>query len=106
MFIMACLLALTDWTMSGVNTLAAQTTLPDSAFRTKKTEASAPLHDPNKALLLSVLPGAGQVYNGQAWKVPIIYGAFAGVGYLVYQNYTNMRDFKAEYLRRAAGENA
>ena len=57
-------------------------------------------HNPNKALLLSIIPGAGQIYNGQAWKVPIFYAALGGVGYFVYDNYTNMRAFKNEYLHR------
>ncbi len=57
-------------------------------------------HSANRALLLSLLPGAGQVYNRQAWKVPIIYGAFAGMGYLIHYNYTRMDMFKTEYLYR------
>ena len=57
-------------------------------------------HSASKALFLSFLPGAGQVYNGQAWKVPIIYGAFAGVGYFIHYNYIRMVKFKDEYLYR------
>ena len=57
-------------------------------------------HSPQKALLLSILPGAGQVYNHQAWKIPIVYAALGGVGYYCYYNYTNMRQFKTEYLYR------
>ena len=57
-------------------------------------------HSANRALLLSLLPGAGQVYNRQAWKVPIIYGAFATVGYFIHYNYTRMDMFKTEYLFR------
>lgn len=57
-------------------------------------------HSATKALLLSLLPGAGQVYNGQAWKIPIIYGAFATVGYFAYYNYDRMVTFKDEYLYR------
>lgn len=57
-------------------------------------------HSATKALLLSLLPGAGQVYNGQAWKVPVIYGSFAAMGYFIYYNYDLMSTFKDEYLYR------
>ena len=60
-------------------------------------------HNPTKALLLSLVPGAGQIYNGQAWKIPIIYAALGGVGYFVYDYYTNMTAFKNEYLHRVNG---
>lgn len=60
-------------------------------------------HSPRKAILLSLLPGAGQIYNGQAWKVPIIYGGFAAAGYFMYNNYQQMRDFRDEYLWRING---
>lgn len=56
-------------------------------------------HNPTKALLLSLIPGAGQIYNGQAWKVPIIYAALGTVGYFTYAYYTEMKMFKDEYLR-------
>ena len=56
-------------------------------------------HNPTKAVLLSIIPGAGQIYNGQAWKVPIFYAALGAMGYLVYTNYTEMMMFKNEYLR-------
>lgn len=57
-------------------------------------------HSANKALLLSLLPGAGQIYNGQAWKVPVIYGAFAGMGYFIHYYYSRATMFKDEYLYR------
>lgn len=41
--------------------------------------------NPNKAALLSaVLPGLGQAYNNQFWKLPIIYG-----GALIFGHYIN-----------------
>ena len=57
-------------------------------------------HSATKALCFSIIPGGGQIYNRQAWKVPVIYGAFAGVGYFIYSNYTQMKKFKDEYLFR------
>ena len=56
-------------------------------------------HNPTKAVLLSIIPGAGQIYNGQAWKVPVFYAALGAMGYLVYTNYAEMMMFKNEYLR-------
>lgn len=63
-------------------------------------------HSATKAMCLSLLPGAGQVYNHQAWKIPVIYGAFAGMGYLIYDNYQSMKMFKDEYLFRINNEGA
>ncbi len=63
-------------------------------------------HSPEVALRWSILPGGGQIYNHQAWKVPIIYAAFAGMGYLIYDNYTSMKTFKDEYLYRVNHDGA
>ena len=63
-------------------------------------------HNPTKALVLSaVLPGAGQVYNHQAWKIPIIYAALGGLGYYSYFNFSQMKYYKEEYLYRVAHSN-
>ena len=57
-------------------------------------------HSATKALLWSLIPGGGQIYNGQAWKVPVIYGTFAGMGYAIHYYYTRTVKFKDEYLYR------
>ena len=37
---------------------------------------------PGKALKYSLLlPGAGQIYNKKAWKLPLVYGAMGGTAY-------------------------
>lgn len=61
-------------------------------------------HSPIKATLWSTfLPGIGQIYNRQAWKVPIIYVAFAGVTYFAIINGKNKEKFKDEYYNRISG---
>lgn len=62
---------------------------------------SPKVHSVRKATLLSTyLPGAGQVYNRKAWKVPIIYAAFAGMGYLIKFNHDNFKKFDNALLTR------
>jgi hypothetical protein len=63
-------------------------------------------HSATKALCWSFIPGGGQIYNRQAWKVPVIYGAFAGMGYLIHYNYTRATMFKDEYLYRVNHDGA
>lgn len=73
--------------------------LPVSAQDTVALAPRKP-HSANKALTLSLLPGAGQVYNRQAWKIPIIYAALGTTGYFTYDYYRQMQAFKEDYLSR------
>ena len=57
-------------------------------------------HSAMTAMAWSIVPGGGQIYNHQAWKVPIVYGAFAATGYFIYYNYQKMAMFRDEYLYR------
>lgn len=50
---------------------------------------------PGKAALFSaIIPGAGQVYNGSYWKVPIIYAAGGVLVYFIRDNHTNYLGYK------------
>ncbi|MFW5851731.1 MAG: DUF5683 domain-containing protein [Bacteroidota bacterium] len=65
----------------------------DTLSQKPKTE-----HSPKKATIFSaVAPGLGQIYNKSYWKVPLIYGGFAGLGYIISQNQIFYSDFKDVY---------
>ena len=60
--------------------------------------------NPKKALLFSlILPGAGQVYNKKWWKLPFVYGAIGGLGYLVDRNTNDYILLKRNYRRKVRG---
>ena len=63
------------------------------------------LPSPKSVLFKSLtIPGWGQIENKQIWKVPIIYGMFAGVGvYTVYLN-NNYKDYRAAFYNSNQGE--
>lgn len=50
---------------------------------------------PGRAALFSaVIPGAGQVYNGAWWKVPIIYATGGVLGYFIIDNHDKWQNFR------------
>ena len=50
---------------------------------------------PARASIYSaMLPGLGQAYNGDYWKIPIIYGGFITVGYFISSNNYQYRYYK------------
>ena len=51
-------------------------------------------------IMSACVPGLGQIYNRQYWKVPIIYGAFVGLGYLYKQNNVEYLKYKNALLYR------
>ena len=64
----------------------------------KKKEKKKKVLSPDKASFYSaVLPGLGQIYNGKYWKLPILYGGIAGLGYAIGFNTKYYREYKAAY---------
>lgn len=54
--------------------------------------------NPTKATWLAlIIPGAGQIYNRKYWKLPIIYGGFAGCAYALTWNGKMYRDYTNAY---------
>lgn len=61
------------------------------------------------ALLSAALPGAGQAYNKKYWKIPIVWGGLAGLGYWAYTNHTTYKGYKEALIAitdNDAGTNA
>ena len=53
---------------------------------------------PARALLYSaLLPGLGQIYNGDYWKLPIIYGGFIACAFFISSNSTQFQRFSYIY---------
>ena len=53
----------------------------------------------NKAPLLSaILPGLGQVYNKQYWKLPVIYGGYLLIGHYIKFNNNMYKEFRGALI--------
>lgn len=60
---------------------------------------------PARASLYSaMLPGLGQFYNGDYWKIPIIYGGIITVGYFITSNNSQFERYKYLYYETSNPE--
>ena len=60
---------------------------------------------PKRAGLYSaILPGAGQVYTNNYWKVPIIYAGLITSAYYIKENHTLYNLYKQTYINRWEGD--
>ena len=60
--------------------------------------------NPTKATWLAlVIPGGGQIYNRKYWKLPIIYGGFAGCAYALTWNGKMYKDYMQAYKDASKG---
>lgn len=54
--------------------------------------------DPTRAVWMSALfPGLGQLYNRRYWKLPVVIGAYMGLGYATSWNNSMLNDYTKAY---------
>ena len=69
----------------------------------QKNFAQENYKSPKKAAMLSIIPGAGQVYTKKYWKIPIIYSSLIASGYYIIDNNKNYKHYRDTYLNRING---
>ena len=60
-------------------------------------------HSPTAAMLWSIIPGGGQIYNKKYWKVPIIYGLLDVSCFFLTKYATDMMLYRTEFINRRDG---
>lgn len=68
-----------------------------------KSEGYNPLSPATAAFYSAILPGLGQVYNKQYWKLPFVYGAMATSMYYFSINNESYKRYRNAYKIREAG---
>ncbi len=63
-----------------------------------------PLRPAKAAFYAAVLPGLGQVYNKDYWKLPLVYGALGSTIYGAVWNSEQSERFRGAYKLRLAGQ--
>lgn len=78
---------------------------PDSSVKAKVKLNPKGEHDPGKAAFYSaVLPGMGQAYNREYWKIPIVYAALGiSAGFFI-SNLDNYKLYRDAYRMRIANQ--
>ncbi len=57
-----------------------------------------------KAMFSAVVPGLGQIYNKEYWKLPIIYGGIGVAGYFYFYNYNEYNRYRKLYAGRLSND--
>ena len=77
----------------------------DTVSLTTHKSDSVKRHSPKKAAMLStILPGAGQVYNKKYWKVPVLYAGIFGLSYYFGINQTKYVKYRNAYKYAVDGD--
>ena len=90
--------AQTDSLHTAVDSLHTQT---DSLQNARVIDINAPA---KAAFYSAVIPGLGQAYNKQYWKIPLVYAALGTGIYFYRQNQMLYRTYRRAYQQRLSGQ--
>lgn len=80
-----------------VNTMITDSVRVSAKDTVKKKIVFEP--NPKKAGLYSaILPGTGQLYNRQYWKLPVIYAGLGAAAYFINDNYKAYNRYRTAYI--------
>lgn len=75
--------------------------LMGNAFHVNAQTDSVKIHSAKKAAIKSaIIPGWGQIYNKQYWKIPIIYAGFGTLAYFINFNQKKYSKYRNAYIIR------
>lgn len=72
---------------------------------TKKKQVFQP-NAKKAGMYSSILPGLGQAYNRQYWKVPVVYAILGTAGYFIGYNFTKYKEYQQAYIYSIDGDNS
>jgi hypothetical protein len=84
--------------------LILQPGMDTTALRNEIDTVLIDMEDENRpvkaALFAAVLPGLGQIYNKKYWKLPILYGGAATMGYWIDYNNKKFQQYRNAFLEK------
>jgi hypothetical protein len=96
--VITCLFLLC-FTLSGLKAQLSQDSVSIDTISIQEKKGSIFSGKPGKAMIMSlVIPGTGQIYNKSYLRVPFVWGAVGGMGYLVYYNTIRYNCFNDAYI--------
>ncbi len=79
------------------NLVAQDINVPKDSLKISVSKQKKVLSPKKASIYAALFPGLGQVYNGKYWKLPIVYGGYAGLIYVLGWNNNNYNDYFEAY---------
>lgn len=74
--------------------------MPEQGHPRKKLLEKAVIDTERAWLYSAIIPGLGQIYNQNYWRLPLIYGVFAGLIWGAVYNHNEYKTAKKEFIQK------